>query len=184
MTKNATMQFYLLREINEKDLIDELNALLGMRVESIDEPDEQAIAFLMTSKYETGFIMAVNLSWRAELTPKYDELELAKRLALCYHTYVATDLPASDPDASNPFYWSVAKPDGTVEKMVQDTSTMSPDAGLILTSHFSGQFEPISTNGSGRAAERDAKKGRFQVLSMPMSLTNLSAHPAEMEPTR
>ncbi len=135
MTSNTTMQFYLNKKVDDSSLISEFNTLLGMRVESIEQPDEQASAFLMVTEYETGFATGANISWNPELSPKNDYLEVAKRLAARYQTQVATDLPTSDPSASDPFYWCVASPSGTLAKITQDTNNVNGDTGLILNGY-------------------------------------------------
>lgn len=146
MATETAMQLYLDQEICTECLINDLNTLLGMRIETLGLLDEQATAFLMITRYKKGFATGINVSWRADLMPKNDRLEVAKTLATRYQTLVATDLPLGDPFASNPFYWYVANPDGTLAITTQDTSNMDSEVGLVLNGHLSNYYSFDTAN--------------------------------------
>lgn len=133
---NYAMQLYLNTKLDQRSLIDQLNTLLGLRVETIEQPDEEATAFMMLTEYETGFPTGINVSWNGHATPKTDYLNVAKQLASRYRTQVATDLPRNDRYADNPFYWYVIEANGTVAKIAQETEDDSDQTGLVLNGYY------------------------------------------------
>ena len=129
---SSEMQFYLSAAVDCDDLIKVLSDLLGMKVETLEQPDSEALAFLLVTRYNSNFSMGISLSWREDIIPKHNYLEIAKYLANNYNIQVATDLPEGHPSKLNPYYWCVAEPDGTLLEMVEDTSGSEERDGLIL----------------------------------------------------
>lgn len=64
MTSNNTMQFYIDRLVNASDLIKPLSDAVGITLETLEYPNEQADGFIMLLEYNVGFPLGVNVSWR------------------------------------------------------------------------------------------------------------------------
>lgn len=129
---SSAVQLYLERAVEPADLVKVLRSVLGLKIETLEVPDPDAEAFLMLTHYPRGFRTGVTLSWKRDRSPKVLGRELVGRLAAHYHTRVATDLPARHPSASDPYWWSVAEPDGTLVEMAQDTSKPEQEDSLVL----------------------------------------------------
>ena len=128
---SAEMQLYLSTPVDSHDLVEALADLLGMKVESLEWPNDDAEAFLMTRTYVHGFPLGINVSWRPELEPRHDQIAVARGLAQRYGIRVATDLPEQNPRHIDPYRWCVAEPDGSVAEVWEDTTAI-PGSGLVL----------------------------------------------------
>lgn len=133
MSDRSEMQFYMSKNVDRASLRDVLATLIGMKIETDDQPDEYAPAVLMTTDYEAGFPLGVSIGWRKGVQPKPDHLAVARRLARHFKVHVATDLPEASPSQGDPYVWGVAEPDGTLVEMTEDVSaTVTADQGLRL----------------------------------------------------
>jgi hypothetical protein len=132
MGDRSEMQFYVGREIDEAALVTALTEALGIPVETLDHPNPAARAFLIVTRYATGFPIGASVAWPAGLGPRGDHLRVAAWLAKRFGTPVATDSPAA-PGGPDPYLWWVAQPDGALVEMAEDLQ--GPDSegrGLVL----------------------------------------------------
>jgi hypothetical protein len=134
VNSSLEMQFYLSKMVDEDDLINCLSDILGLKIETLDKPNDQAQAFVMITVYDNGFPMDITVSWKQDVMPQNNYLSIAKKLANYYKILVATDLPESHPDQSDPYYWCVAEPGGNLVEMVEDISKERD--GLVLDNNF------------------------------------------------
>lgn len=132
MTLSTEMQFYLSAMVERDDLIGVLADLLGMKLETLEQPDPEAGAFVMITTYAGDFPMGINVSWPPDMAPDRDDVAIAKHLAGHYRLFVATDLPENHPAKLDPFYWCVAEPDGAIVEMAEDISGANERDGLVL----------------------------------------------------
>jgi hypothetical protein len=130
--ESTEMQLYLSEPVNTENIREVLSDFLGLMVETIDHPIEEATAFLIITEYKYGFPIGLNVSWRQGLQPKYNHLEIAQRIAAFYNASVATDLPDNNPEFSDPFIWCVVDPDGKFFEMTENISALIQQDGLVL----------------------------------------------------
>lgn len=126
------MQFYINTLIETSHLIRLLSDALGITLETLEYPDEQADGFIMVLEYNVGFPLGVNVSWRQDVTVKKNAWEVALQLAKYFDTLVATDFFEQEDSQLDPFYWCVAEPSGKLYKISEQMEQADAAEGLVL----------------------------------------------------
>jgi hypothetical protein len=132
MASDNTIQFYINTLVDTSDLIEFLSNALGIALETLDYPDEQAEGFIMVLEYDVGFPLGVNVSWGKDVTVKKNAWEVAQQLAKHFNTLVATDFLEDDRSRSDPFCWWVADPKGTLHKVSEQMEQAEVAQGLVI----------------------------------------------------
>ncbi|OQY54907.1 MAG: hypothetical protein B6245_20570 [Desulfobacteraceae bacterium 4572_88] len=118
MRKLSEMHFYLDKIPEPEELAVFFSDALSMAVSTLDDPIDEAPAFLQLTPYESGsFPLGVNIAWNPSHASHMSHIEIAVRLSRFCNAQVVTDLPDGYPRKADPFRWCIAEPDGSLSEI-------------------------------------------------------------------
>ncbi|WP_008312523.1 hypothetical protein [Leptolyngbya sp. PCC 6406] len=129
-----SIQIYLEKVVPEKEFLDCLSKLLGIAVETINYPNDEANGFAMIMDYDNGLPLGITVNWSDHLKLDVNLLDIAKNIAARYETCVVVE-PFEGQDLGHyqdhdPYLWNVIFPSGKLALYKQSTVDVY---GLVLT---------------------------------------------------
>lgn len=124
--------FYINKSISYSELAAFLEKLLQLTVGIFDEIQDKSDGdvLLWFHEYPDDFHIGFDLMFSNHAL-KLTYLEIAQQIAVHFQMSVVTDLPENHPAYSDPFVWTIARPDGKLYEIVENIETPDSD-GLII----------------------------------------------------
>lgn len=114
------IDLYLQYSRLEQDIITNLEAITGLKIESDSFPQKNSKIFLMSMEYSQGFEQGISLMWSNKLDINLNGKNIAQKLASALNVSILFDASLFE-DISrqiiNDDKWFIAKSDGVLRKV-------------------------------------------------------------------
>lgn len=114
------IDLYLQHSRLEQDIITNLEAITGLKIESDSFPQKNSKIFLMSMDYSQGFEQGISLMWSNKLDINLNGKNIAQKLASALNVSILFDASLFE-DISrqiiNDDKWFIAKSDGVLRKV-------------------------------------------------------------------
>lgn len=114
------IDLYLQHSRLEQDIITNLEAITGLKIESDSFPQKNSKIFLMSMEYSQGFEQGISLMWSNKLDINLNGKNIAQKLASALNVSILFDASLFE-DISrqiiNDDKWFIAKSDGVLRKV-------------------------------------------------------------------
>ena len=114
------IDLYLQHSRLEQDIITNLEAITGLKIESNSFPQKNSKIFLMSMEYSQGFEQGISLMWSNKLDINLNGKNIAQKLASALNVSILFDASLFE-DISrqiiNDDKWFIAKSDGVLRKV-------------------------------------------------------------------
>ena len=114
------IDLYLQHSRLEQEIITNLEAITGLKIESDSFPQKNSKIFLMSMEYSQGFEQGISLMWSNKLDINLNGKNIAQKLASALNVSILFDASLFE-DISrqiiNDDKWFIAKSDGVLRKV-------------------------------------------------------------------
>ena len=114
------IDFYLQHSRLEQEIITNLEAITGLKIESDNFPQNNSKIFLMSMEYSQGFEQGISLMWSNKLDINLNGKNIAQKLASALNVSILFDASLFE-DISRQIIsddkWFIAKSDGVLRKV-------------------------------------------------------------------